>query len=141
MVMLTVIGKKLAKEGLEFTYLGPVTDCKECKVRNICFHLEKGTKYRVVDVRKVNHDCPVHEGGVTVVQVEEVPRDAIVSRKLAIEGSTISYERPRCRQRSCENWSLCFVPGLEQGYKKKVTSVGERVECRAGQNRVRVKLE
>ncbi len=141
MVMLTVIGKKLAKKGLEFTYLGPVTECKECKVRNICFHLEKGTKYRVVDVRKVNHDCPVHEDGVTVVQVEEVPRDAIVAKRLAIEGSTISYEMPRCRQRSCENWFLCFVPGLEQGHKKKVTSVGERVNCQAGQDRVRVKLE
>ena len=70
MVMLTVIGKKLAKEGMEFVFLGPIADCKECKVRNICFHLEKGTMYRIVSMRDKDHDCPQHEDGVRVVQVE-----------------------------------------------------------------------
>ncbi len=139
--MLTVIGKKLAKEGLEFVYMGPVADCKECKVRNICFHLTKGAKYRVVNIRKVSHDCPVHEGGVSVVQVEEIPRDATVPAKLAIEGSTVPYERPRCKHRGCENWQFCFVQGLEPGQKRKITRVGEKVRCGTGLSRVMVRLE
>lgn len=141
MVMLTVIGRMLAKEGLEFIYMGPVTDCKECKVRNICFHLEKGAKYRVVSVRKVSHDCPVHEGGVSVVQVEEVYREATLPGRLAIDGSRVQYEPPRCRRRGCGNWKLCFPHGLEQGQKRRVAWVGERLQCPAGHVRVRVRLD
>jgi uncharacterized protein (UPF0179 family) len=141
MVMLTVIGKKQAKEGMEFTFMGPISNCKDCKVRNICFHLEKGNKYRVVGLRNVFHDCPMHEHGVMVVQVEEVQRSAVLPRKIAIEGSTISYEMPKCSQRGCEHHSACFLSGLEPGQKKKVVKVGDKVACIIGQNRVRVMLE
>ena len=141
MVMLTVIGTKLAKPGMEFTFMGALADCKECKVRNICFHLDKGTRYRVVGSRNVRHDCPMHEEGVVVVQVEPVPRKAVIPKKQAIEGSTISYETPRCKQRSCGNYALCFLLGMEAGQKRKVTEVIGKVECLAGQSRVEVMLE
>ena len=141
MVMLTVIGKRLAKVGAEFTYMGPISNCKECKVRNICFHLEKGRKYRIVSTRTVKHDCPLHEEGVVVVEVTEVPRPAVIAKKTAIEGSKISYETPSCHRRLCEHRLLCFLPGLEPGQKKKVLKVQEKVNCPIGQNRVCVLLE
>jgi len=141
MVMLTVIGKKQAKEGMEFTFMGPISNCKECKVRNICFHLEKGAKYKVVSLRNVVHECPMHEDGVMVVQVEEVQRCAVIPRKIAIEGSTISYEVPKCTHRGCEHHSACFLSGLEPGQKKKVVKAMDKVVCIIGQNRVRVMLE
>jgi len=138
MVMLTVIGKKQAKEGMEFTFFGPISNCKECKVRNICFHLEKGTKYRVVSLRNVVHECPMHEHGVMVVQVEVVQRSAVLPRKIALEGSTISYETPKCSQRGCEHYQACFLSGLDPGQKKKVVKVMDKVTCIIGQNRVKV---
>ena len=141
MVMLTVIGKRLARVGMEFIYMGPISNCKECKVRNICFHLEKGSKYKVISLREVIHDCPLHEDGVKVVQVEEVPRIAMISKKIALEGSKISYETPKCNQRFCEHYSLCFLSGLDPGQKKKVAKVQDKVTCIIGQNRVRVLLE
>jgi uncharacterized protein (UPF0179 family) len=141
MVMLTVIGKKQAKEGMEFTFMGPISNCKDCKVRNICFHLEKGNKYRVVGLRKVVHECPMHEDGVMVVQVEEVQRNAVLPKKIALEGSTISYETPKCSQRGCEHYSACFLSGLEPGQKKKIVKTMDKVACIIGQNRVKVMLE
>ncbi len=141
MVMLTVVGKTLAKEGGEFVYLGPIADCKECKVRNICFHLEKGTKYRIVGLRNVSHDCPMHEEGVRVVQVEPVPRMAVIPKKVAIEGSNIGYDFPKCRNRACEYYRLCFLPGVESGQKKKITKVLDGVECGMGQSRIMVLVE
>jgi hypothetical protein len=141
MVLLTVIGRKQAKAGKEFTYMGPVADCKDCKVRNICFHLERGRRYRVVEIRDRNHQCPVHEEGVSVVQVEEIPTESVIPARIAIEGSTVSYECPRCRNRGCGSWALCFPQGMEPGMKRKVAKVGDRVDCRIGQSRVRVILE
>jgi hypothetical protein len=141
MVMLTVIGKKQAKVGMVFTFMGPISNCKECKVRNICFHLERGTKYRVVGLRDVVHECPMHEHGVMVVQVEEVQIQAVLPKKIALEGSTISYEMPKCTHRGCEHYRECFLPGLEPGQKKKVAKVLDKVRCIIGQNRVKVMLE
>jgi uncharacterized protein (UPF0179 family) len=141
MVMLTVIGKKQAKEGMEFTFMGSISNCKDCKVRNICFHLEKGNKYRVVGLRNVLHECPMHEDGVMVVQVEEVLRNAVLPKKIALEGSTISYETPKCSHRGCEHYAACFLYGLEPGQKKKVAKVMDKVVCIIGQNRVKVMLK
>jgi hypothetical protein len=141
MVILTVIGRKLAREGAEFTFMGPLSDCKECKVRNICFHLERGTKYRVVAARDKSHECPIHEEGVRVVQVEPVPRKAVVRGKLALEGTNFEYDLPNCRARHCRHRQLCFLPGLEKGQKRRVVKVLGAVECGMGQNRTAVMLE
>jgi hypothetical protein len=141
MVMLTVIGRRLAKVGKEFTFFGSISNCKDCKVRNICFHLEKGSKYRVVEVRKVPHECPMHEDGVLVVQVEEIPRIAVIPGKMAMEGSTVSYEVPRCNRKGCANRALCVLPGMERGQKKRILNIREKVDCPIGQNRVRVTLQ
>jgi len=141
MVMLTVIGRKLAKEGTQFTFMGPLSDCKECKVRNICFHLERGSKYKVVGTRDKTHDCPMHEEGVVVVQVEEVPRMAVIPKKMALEGSTIQYETPKCKMRRCKNYSNCFLVGIERGQRKRVVKVIDSVDCAIGQSRVAVMLE
>ena len=140
MVMLTVIGKSLAKEGLVFTYMGPLSNCKECKVKNICFHLERGRKYKVLSSRDVLHDCTVHEEGVVVVEVEEVPLDAVILKKQAIEGSNITIEIPRCKERGCEYYRLCIPIGADSGQKKKVLKVGKKVDCKAGQDRIMVEL-
>lgn len=140
MVLLTVIGKSLAKEGLTFTYMGPLSNCKECKVKNICFHLERGRKYRIMSSRDVLHECVIHEEGVVVVEVEEVPLNAVINKKLAIEGSTITVELPKCRERRCEHYRLCIPLGVDSGQKKKVMKVVKKVECAAGHDRVEVEL-
>lgn len=141
MVMLTVVGRRLAKEGAEFTFMGPLSDCKDCKVRNICFHLEKGVKYRVVGTRDKTHDCPMHEEGVVVVQVEPVPRRAVIRGKLAVEGTNFEHSPPNCRVRRCEHRQLCFLAGVEPGQKKRVAKVLGKVGCALGQDRAEVMLE
>ena len=115
MAMLTVMGDKLAKKDMTFVFLGPLSECKGCKVKNICFHLERGRKYRILGVREVKHDCEVHEDGVKVVEVEKIPLDAALGKKHAIEGSTITIELPKCRNLGCQHHSLCFPPGVEMG--------------------------
>ena len=140
MVLLTVIGKTLAVPGNEFIFMGPNSSCKECKVKTICFHLDQGSKYKIIEARDVVHDCPQHEDNVVIVEVEEMPREAIIPRKQAIEGTTISFEIPKCKERGCQHFSLCFPVGMESGLKRQVSAMAEKVECASGQDRVKVIL-
>ena len=140
MVLLTVIGRKLAKPDLEFVFMGPNSNCKDCKVKTICFHLETGTKYKIINARDVVHDCPQHEDNVVIVEVEEVPREAIIPKKQAMEGTTITFELPKCKERGCQQYQLCFPIGMESGLKRQVIKVAEKVVCPDGQDRVRVVL-
>ncbi len=141
MVLLTVIGKRLAKKDLTFTFMGPLSNCRECKVKNICFHLEKGRSYRVLSSRDVLHECPVHEEGVVVVEVEAISREAVIPKKQAMEGSTITMELQKCYERNCINYRLCFPIGMEPGQKKTIIKVGKKAKCPKGDNRVNVELD
>ena len=138
MVLLTVIGKTLAKPGSEFIFMGPNSSCKDCKVKTICFHLDKGARYKIIDARDVVHECPQHDEGVVVVQVEEVPRNIAISKRQAIEGTTIAYEAQKCSQRGCQYYRFCRPMGMESGLKRKIIKVQKKVNCIDGQDRVRV---
>ena len=90
MVLVTVVGESQCKKGFEFVFGGPLAECRECKVKNVCFHLEQNRWYRVTGIRDVHHDCRVHEGGVRVVEVERVPTRAAIPNAQAVEGSIIT---------------------------------------------------
>jgi len=141
MVLLTVIGRRLAKPGSEFIFIEPNSNCKECKVKTICFHLGAGVKYRIVNVRDVVHECQQHEDNVVIVEVEEVPREVVIPKKQAMEGTTITIELPKCRERGCQYYRLCYPVGMESGMKRQVIEVLDKVKCPDGQDRVKVILE
>lgn len=138
MVTITVVGKGQAVEGREFVYIGPLSGCRTCKVKNICFHLEAGRRYVVRRARDTSHSCNVHEGGVRVVEVDEVPFEISVPSKLAIDGSVISFQVPRCPKTGCPHYSLCIPVGVSGAQKLRVVRVGEPIECTNGEERCRV---
>ena len=140
MVLLTVIGRKLAKPGMHFIFMGPNSNCKECKVKTICFHLEQGARYRVISARDVVHDCPEHEDNVVIIEVEEMPRKAVIPKKQAMEGTTITLDIPKCKERGCQHYELCLPVGLVTGHKRQISKVAEKVDCLDGQDRVKVVL-
>ncbi|MCK5397948.1 MAG: UPF0179 family protein [Thermoplasmata archaeon] len=141
MVLLTVIGKTLAKPDAEFIFTGSNSSCKDCKVKTICFHLDQGTKYKIISARDIVHDCPQHDEGVVVVQVEEVPRNIVISKRQAMEGTTITFEVQKCSQRGCQHYQFCLPIGMESGLKRKVIKVQEKVDCIEGHDRMMVILE
>jgi uncharacterized protein (UPF0179 family) len=140
MVMLTVIGEGQIEAGYVFVYLGPLSECKECRVKNICFNLDKGKRYRVVGSRKMKHDCKVHEGGVQVVEVEEVPWEACVPDKGLVEGSAATLSPAECRRVGCPHYRLCIPIGVEKGIKVHILELGEKVECAQKESRRKVKV-
>jgi hypothetical protein len=141
MSLITLIGKNMAEEGKEFYYLGPNNDCKDCRLKGVCFNLEAGSRYRVVEVRPQEHECREFDGDmVTAVVVEKVPTPAGIPKKQAIDGSVMTFQTPKCDNVGCRNYWLCHPVGKADGAKYKVESVSEDLECPAGLGMVSVTL-
>lgn len=132
MVLVTVVGERQCKKGFEFVFGGPLAECRECKVRNVCFHLEPNRLYRVTEVRDVHHECKVHEEGVRVVEVEKLPTKSALPVKAAVEGSMITYEETDCLIVGCPNYRLCKPVGAAEGMRFRISSVGPEIDCRRG---------
>lgn len=131
MTHVTLIGEKLAKKEIVFKYLGPQPDCKNCKLKNVCFNLKIGRYYKITNVRDKKHNCQIHDGAVSVVEVEEQPIITTIDKKIT-EGSTTKLEKEKCNHIGCEYYKICqdFKPKKDQKYKIK--KILEAVECPKG---------
>lgn len=136
-----MIGEKQAKEGVIFVYRGFVPECRECKLKAVCFNLDPGGVYRVKAVRDVRHECKMHEDGVRVVEVEKIPATVGVAQKYALEGSTITYDEVRCKNLGCASFRLCHPVAVERGSKCKIKEVRGEVVCPEGNKVIEVVVE
>jgi len=132
MVVITLVGELQAKKGETFAYNGPLSECRDCKLKTICFNLDAGKWYRIANVRSIHHECKIHENGVRVVEAELVGIPASIPSKSAIEGTVIAFEPRRCGEFSCASYKLCNPVGISPGAKYRVTSVLEDVDCEDG---------
>lgn len=133
MALITLVGEPQAKPGAEFYFMGPLTECKDCRLKGVCFNLEAGARYRVVEVRSQRHPCEIAEGEVVAVEVEKVPTPGAVPKKGAMEGVTITYSEPRCQEVSCPNYWRCHAVGKVTGQKYTVTRLGGDLDCPVGE--------
>ncbi len=141
MVVITLIGEHLAQEGGEFVYRGPLTECRDCKLKGVCFNLDTGGLYRIKAVRNVKHLCRIHEEGVRVVEVQKLQRRCALPQKYALEGSTYTYEGIRCKSPGCKNYQLCHPTGVEKNMRFRVSRVDEDLKCPEGLRLVAVTLD
>jgi len=119
----TLIGRLLAKPGLEFIFEGELTECEHCRVRKACNNLQYGRKYRIVSVRAAApHDCAIHEGGTCAVEVVESPIVALVNADMAIMNSRIAFEFS-CNKEECKSFELCRPDGVIDGDRYLVSEI------------------
>ena len=139
--MITLLGKSYAEAGREFYFVGPLTECRDCRLKGVCFNLEPGARYRVLEVRPQEHECHEFDGdAVTAVAVEKVATPAAVPKKFAIDGSVITYQESKCENVGCPNYFLCHAPGKKEGMKYSITAVKGDMECPKGEKMVSVDL-
>ncbi len=141
MVLVTVVGERQCKKGFEFVFGGPLAECRDCKVRNVCFHLEPNRRYVVKEVRDVHHECKVHEEGVRVVEVEKLPTRTALPMRAAVEGSMITFEESSCNHIGCPNFRLCKPSGASEGMRFRIVSVEGDIECLKGKSLKAVLLD
>lgn len=138
----TLIGTDLARKDLEFVYEGQLPECEPCSVKKACNNLRPGRRYRIVEVRKAQHRCPVHLNGALSVEVEESVIPVLISADMAIKNTRIAYEF-LCNREGCGNYDLCHPDGIIEGDKYVVAEVlGPAPEgCEKGRNLQRVDLK
>lgn len=137
----TLVGSGLARQGCEYVQGVPGEECQGCRFISFCYNLPTGRRFRVTSIRKVEHDCLIHEDGkVHAVEVEPVGFDAGVDIQLAITGSTITIEPLTCGQLECPNFPLCYQRDAGQGSKFVVQKVSDELACMVGWKRKRVHL-
>lgn len=141
MVLVTLIGECHARIGNRFYYMGPTEECKECKMKNICFNLEHGALYEVVQLRDTRHECSLRGDKVRVVVVEKVPFQAAIPKKLAIDGSMITFEKRGCDNLACENRRYCAPVNAKDGGKYSITKIIGDLKCPMDEKLVLVKIE
>jgi len=138
MPLVTLIGEKLAKKEKEFTYLGPNNECRNCKLKTVCFNLKPGRKYKITSVRDKRHNCNVHEGTAAVVEVQEMPILIAIDKKLS-QGSEIKIENNGCGSIGCNNYELCSV-NLQKDKSYKIIKIYESIECPIGNDLQKAEL-
>ncbi|RLF57821.1 MAG: hypothetical protein DRN25_05965 [Thermoplasmata archaeon] len=139
MPIVTLVGERMAKKGNEFIYLGPNPDCKNCKLKTVCFNLKRFRRYKIVGIRNKRHSCNQHDGGVRVVEVEELPLLAGVEGKVR-EGSKIKIKVLDCKRLDCENFEICHNPAIEGNKDYKVLKILGKMECKLEKDMKKVEL-
>ena len=139
MTSITIVGEKLAKKDEEFIFIGPQSDCKNCKLKNICFNLRQYHVYKITNVRDKRHSCTIHDGDAIVVEVEEQPLQAAIDKKYS-EGSTITLEENDCEEKLCPYYDLCTNTALEPGKKYTISAIFETISCPKKESIQRVSL-
>lgn len=131
MPLVTLIGEKLAKEGNEFIYLGPNNECRNCKLKTVCFNLKPGRHYKITKLREKRHSCNIHDGTAAVIEVQELPILAAIDKKHST-GYTIKIEKKDCRNIGCDNYELCCNIALQNGKTYKITKIYKSIDCPIG---------
>ena len=120
----TLIGTRLAEEGVEFLYNGESSACEGCPYRNQCLNLTEGRRYRVTDLREGGStlDCAVHDDGVQAVEVEPAETTANVPKNNAFAGSKAPPAGP-CPHTGCPSHEYCCPTGLPFDEEYRIESV------------------
>jgi uncharacterized protein (UPF0179 family) len=104
--------------------MGRSPKCIDCDLRKVCCDkLEAGRVYSVVGVRDRLHDCPIHEDGVQLVEVEEAPATVTLPSHQLFEGAAFSFHPTPCSEWQCAHHRACNVTGLKEGDRCRVEKV------------------
>jgi len=124
MATVTLIGTRLAEEGVEFVYDGESEACADCPYRDQCLNLTAGTRYEVTGVREnaSTLDCAVHDSGVTAVEVEPATVTANVPTSEAFVGNkaTLAGE---CPHTGCPSHEFCVPSGADFDVEYRISAV------------------
>lgn len=141
-VSVTLISKKIAKPGTVFQFLGPLVDCKDCALKNVCFDLDFGKFYRITALRAKEHECILYQDNKVVsVEIEEAPAEMILPKKQAIDGGIITYSELDCENIGCDHYCFCKMLGLKEGMKLTILDVGDKVVCPNGLDLAKVHVK
>ena len=139
MALVTLIGEKLAKEGEEFIYFGPNNECRNCKLKTVCFNLQQGREYKIIKVRDKQHNCVIHEGNVVVVEVDALPIVTAIDKNLS-EGSETKVNKNDCKNIGCDYFYICLKRAIQKDKIYRIVKFYDKIDCPKGYELYKVEL-
>jgi uncharacterized protein (UPF0179 family) len=139
MPLVTLIGEKLAKKDTEFVYLGPNNECRNCKLKTVCFNLKPGRRYKVSNIRDKKHNCNVHEGAAAVIEVEELPIVTSADKNLP-KGEKTKIKKKTCTSIGCVFYELCSID-IQKDKNYTIAKIFEEIDCPHGYGLNKVELQ
>ena len=142
---ITLVPKSVANLGYVFSHIGELPECRQCKLRSVCIDsLTKGQNYKVVEIKKKEHVCPIDETEMMVCKVEEISPVIIIKKEKnlpVMEGLTITIEPIECDEIFCENYEKC-IRNFDQGFRKvKIKKEFKKVDCPLDYDLVEVEVD
>jgi hypothetical protein len=128
MALVTLIGERLANENEEFIYLGPNNECRNCKLKTVCFNLKVGRHYKITKKRDKQHTCNVHDGNVCVVEVSELPILTTTEKEIQ-EGTKSEIKKKECKNIGCIYFDLCTNKAIQKGKTYTIKKVYDKIDC------------
>jgi uncharacterized protein (UPF0179 family) len=138
MPLVTLIGEKLAIKDSEFIYIGPNNECRNCKLKTVCFNLKTGRKYKITNVRDKKHNCNIHEGTTIVIEVQEEPIIISTEEKIK-EGAATKIKVTNCRSIGCPHFNICNKT-INKEKKYKIKKIIEKIDCPLGHSLQKIEI-
>ncbi|MHA1303699.1 MAG: UPF0179 family protein [Candidatus Heimdallarchaeaceae archaeon] len=141
-MIITLIPKDVARTGYQFTHLGGVQECEQCKLQSVCVNsLEKTKNYRVKKVRKKEHRCPIDDTKMVVCEVEEINKRIAVKDNKVMEGVILTREPIECEEILCEYYEKCVLEDFQESTRIKVVLKLKKIDCPIGLDLIEVEIE
>ncbi|MFQ5976854.1 MAG: UPF0179 family protein [Candidatus Heimdallarchaeota archaeon] len=137
----TLLYPGLAREGYRFIFVGSTPQCEACRLQGVCLtNLEPGRLYEVVSLRDVVHTCAVHDNVVTVT-VREPAFSVAIKPRMAIPGSTLTWNNPVCDHLLCEHYNtLCRPEYLQPGDRLHIKEKNGNLNCPKGEKLTKIEV-
>jgi len=118
--IVTFVGDINARQGYKFVASPAPEVCTSCKLYQACMsRLKAGRAYEVVEVKQMEHYCPLYEDKVRVVKVVETTVEALVKPQSAVEGAIVTVEMEEC-DKKCPLDAVCRPEWTNKGEKSKI---------------------
>ncbi len=140
-MVLTLIPKFVAERDYEFIHLGGIEICENCSLKTVCINsIKVHHSYKVIEVRKKEHKCPIDDSVMLVCDVQETKTIISVLNQKFLEGIVLSRKKLECNETLCEYYENCLHPLFNEETKVKVMKIIKKIDCPLNYNLMLVEV-
>jgi uncharacterized protein (UPF0179 family) len=129
-MVITLVGKNIAKIGYSFTHLGGTEICTECPLFKACVDpLEKNTTYKIIEIREKEHTCLIDNQIMVICDVKETNDTVTVENQKYLENMIIQRSSIKCDEILCEYYDNCIHPRYNKITRVKIQKLIKKINC------------
>lgn len=110
---ITLIGSRLAREGLEFIFKGEMPECKKCRLKNTCLNLEPGAGIKLLELKaRIYTNVSCTTAGFLRWMSAGLPSQQVWSPEKQFKGQKLCMSPPNVARESVLSMRHATLKGL-----------------------------